>query len=108
MLPDAESRRRPDERELALTGRASVGAALEEDLRRARALLDEAIPAGDAETIAYCAQFLGSVGEMLADADLVAAARAAPASGGAARMAGLLDLRLGRALSGARHHTVFG
>lgn len=100
VLPDAESRRRPDERELALTGRASVGAALEEDLRRARALLDEAIPAGDADTISYCAQFLGSVGEMLADADLVAAARAAPAAGGAARMAGLLDLRLGRARAG--------
>ena len=33
VLPDAASRRRPDERELMLAGRASVGAALQEDLR---------------------------------------------------------------------------
>ena len=45
------------------------GAALDEDMRRARALLAEALPAGDAETVAYCAQFLGSVGEMLGDAE---------------------------------------
>lgn len=100
VLPDAASRRRPDEREVMLTGRASVGAALDEDLRRARALLAEAVPAGDAETIAYCAQFLGSVGEMLGDRDLFAAARGAEAPGGAARLAALLDARLGR--SGAR------
>ena len=96
VLPDAASRRRPDERELMLTGRASVGAALDEDLRRARALLTEAIPAADSETIAYCAQFLGSVGEMLGDRDLFAGARDTGASGGAARLAALLDRRLGR------------
>lgn len=96
VLPDAASRRRPVEREVMLTGRASVGAALDEDLRRARALLAEAVPAGDAETIAYCAQFLGSVGEMLGDRDLFAAARGAEAPGGAARLAALLDGRLGR------------
>ncbi|HVL22092.1 MAG TPA: response regulator, partial [Amaricoccus sp.] len=67
VLPDADSRRGPDARELALTDRASVGSALAEDLRRARSLLAQAIPEGDAETIAYCAQFLGSVGEMLGD-----------------------------------------
>jgi CheY-like chemotaxis protein len=94
VLPDAETRRRPDDRELALAGRASVLAALEDDLRRARALLADAVPAGDAETVAYCAQFLGSVGEMLADAELAAAARAAAAGTGAARLAGLLDRRL--------------
>jgi DNA-binding response OmpR family regulator len=94
VLPDAETRRRPDDRELALAGRASVLAALEDDLRRARALLADAVPAGDAETVAYCAQFLGSVGEMLADAELTAAARAAAAGTGAARLAELLERRL--------------
>ena len=57
----------------------------------------DAVPAGDAETIAYCAQFLGSVGEMLGDRDLHAAARGAETPDGAARVAALLDRRLGRA-----------
>lgn len=96
VLPDAESRRSPDERELALAGRASVAAALEEDLRRARSLLAEAIPTRDSDTIAYCAQFLGSVAEMLGDTDLAAAARTtALAPAGAALMTSLLDRRLG-------------
>ncbi len=95
VLPDAESRRRPDERELALAGRASMRGALEEDLRRARALLAVALPADDAETVAYCAQFLGSVGEMLGDRDLAAAARAAAEPAGAGLLARLLDRRLG-------------
>jgi DNA-binding response OmpR family regulator len=95
VLPDAETRRRPDEREVALEGRASVRAALDEDLRRARALLAEAMPAGDRETVAYCAQFLGSVGEMLGESDLCAAARVAGEPGGALVLAGLLDRRLG-------------
>src|SRR5262245_24685088 len=56
VLPDADTRQRPDERELALTGRASLHAALAEDLRRARSLLTTALSAGDTETIAYCAQ----------------------------------------------------
>ena len=95
MLPDADTRRRPDEREVALAGRASVKAALDEDLRRARRLLAEAMPAGDGETVAYCAQFVGSVGEMLGDRDLRAAARVAGEPGGALLLAGLLDRRLG-------------
>jgi CheY-like chemotaxis protein len=95
VLPDAETRRRPDEREVALEGRASVKAALDEDLRRARRLLAEAMPAGDDDTVAYCAQFLGSVGEMLGDRDLGAAARVAGEPGGALVLAGLLDRRLG-------------
>jgi DNA-binding response OmpR family regulator len=95
VLPDAESRRRPDMRELALEGRASVLAALAEDLRRARSLLAEAMPAGDAETIAYCAQFAGSVGEMLGDAELAEAARGATAPGGEHRLAAVLEHRLG-------------
>ena len=95
VLPDAETRRRPDERALALEGRASVQAALGEDLRRARGLLAEAMPTGDADTIAYCAQFLGSVGEMLGDRDLTSAARVATEPGGALLLAGLLDRRLG-------------
>jgi DNA-binding response OmpR family regulator len=96
VLPDAETRRRPDERELAVAGRASVRAALEEDVRRARALLSEAVAMSDSETIAYCAQFVGSVGEMLGDRELSAAARvAAGGPGGAALLADLLDRRLG-------------
>ena len=93
VLPDADTRRRPDERELMLHGRASVRVALDEDLRRARALLADALKLGDSETVAYCAQFLGSVGEMLGEDDLAAAARARiragrrGAAGGAARSA---------------------
>lgn len=95
VLPDADGRRKPEEREVALGGRASVRVALEEDLRRAQALLAEALPSGDAETVAYCAQFVGSVGEMLEDADLRAAARMAGEPGGGMVLAGLLDRRLG-------------
>ena len=47
------------------------------------------------ETVAYCAQFLGSVGEMLGDRDLAAAARGAAEPGGTLVLAGLLDRRLG-------------
>jgi DNA-binding NarL/FixJ family response regulator len=95
VLPDAETRRRPDERELAPEGRASVQAAFEEDLRRARSLLAEAMPTGDGETVAYCAQFVGSVGEMLGDPELTRAARVATEPGGAPLLAELLDRRLG-------------
>ncbi|HVH03078.1 MAG TPA: response regulator [Amaricoccus sp.] len=95
VLPDADTRRRPDERELALAGRASVQSALDEDLRRARALLADAMPLDDGDTIAYCAQFLGSVGEMLGDRDLVAASRLAVEAGGALLLAAALDRRLG-------------
>lgn len=94
VLPDADSRRRPDERELALAGRASVQSALDEDLRRARALLTDAMPLGDGDTIAYCAQFLGSVGEMLGDRELVAASRLAAEAGGSLLLAAALDRRL--------------
>jgi DNA-binding response OmpR family regulator len=90
VLPDAETRRRPEDAELMLHDRASVRAALDEDLRRARSLLAAALPVDDAETIAYCAQFLRSVGEMLEDAELCAAAR----GGSAAELARLLDRRL--------------
>lgn len=96
VLPDAATRRRPEERDLLLVGRASVRAALEEDLKRARGLMAEAVPAGDRETIGYCAQFVGSVGEMLGDRDLVEAARVAGDAGGARVLAGLLDRRLGQ------------
>ena len=102
VLPDAATRRRPEERELMLSGRASVRAALEEDLRRARALLAEALPAGDAETIGYCAQFLGSVGDMLQDAELAVAARDAVAGGGAGPLAALLARRLDGRRTGQR------
>ena len=64
-------------------------------MRRARALLAEALPAGDLETVAYCAQFLGSVGEMLGDADLVAAARGVARPGGPVILAALVERRLG-------------
>ncbi len=95
VLPDAASRLRPEQREIALKGRASVAAALDEDLRRARSLLTEALGAEDAETIAYCGQFLGSVGEMLDDRSLMrAASDAVAATGGAETLIALLDERL--------------
>ena len=94
VLPDADTRRRPDEREVALDGRASVRTALEEDLRRARALLSEALTADDAETVAYCAQFVGSVGEMLGDRDLSDAARSATGPRGGALLAAALAARI--------------
>ncbi|HRO10603.1 response regulator [Amaricoccus sp.] len=102
VLPDAATRRAPEERELALAGRASVGAALADDMRRARSLLGEALPAGDLDTIAYCAQFLGSVGEMLGDADLVAAARGATRPGGPVILAALVERRLGAGRAGVQ------
>ncbi len=79
VLPDADTRR-PDGRDLEVAGRASVHAAYQDDLRRARSLLAEAVRAGDAETVSYCAQFLGSIAEMLGDADLTRAT-AAPHDG---------------------------
>jgi CheY-like chemotaxis protein len=93
VLPDAETRR-PDGRDLTLAGRASVRAAFEEDLRRALSLLAVAVPGRDAETIAYCAQFLGSVGGMLGDAGLVATS-VVPGDGSALLAA--LGARLGTA-----------
>jgi hypothetical protein len=45
--------------------------------------------------VAYCAQFLRSVGEMLGDLDIAAAAACAAEAGGAERLSGLLDRRLG-------------
>jgi DNA-binding response OmpR family regulator len=98
VLPDAETRLRPDGRELGLAGRASVRAALEEDLRRARSLLADALATADGDTIAYCAQFLGSVGEMLEDRELTAAARAADGRG----LTVLLDRRLAPRARGLR------
>lgn len=75
VLPDADRRRSPDDKHFDLTDRASVQAALVEDMQRAHGLLDEAMIARDEDTIAYCAQFLGSIGQMLGDADLVDMAR---------------------------------
>jgi DNA-binding NarL/FixJ family response regulator len=74
--------------ELPAEAEAALREALEADLRRALALLEAAVPAGDAETVAYCAQFLGALGDDGADAALAEAVRAAeaatPAEGGAA------------------------
>ncbi len=95
VLPDSDTRRKPEERHVALAGRASMMTALDDDLRRARALLTEALPAGDDETVAYCGQFVGSVGEMLGDDELVAAARVAlEGAVGAALLVAQLDDRL--------------
>jgi len=94
VLPDSDTRRAPDERDVALVPRASLRTAFEEDLRRSRALLAEALPAGDAETIAYCAQFVGSVGEMLGDRDLAAAARRAAHPTGGPLLAAALTARI--------------
>jgi CheY-like chemotaxis protein len=96
VLPDAGSRRRPGAGDLTLAGRASMRAAFDADLVRARGLLTEALQAADGDTIAYCAQFLNSVGEMLEDRDLALAARTARNSiSGAQNLAALLDSRLG-------------
>ena len=81
-----------------MTGRASVLRALTEDLRRAQSLLIEAERTEDAETAAYCAQFLGSVGEMLGDGELADAARGAQDAAGAGRLLDLIDRRLGSGL----------
>lgn len=98
VLPDAETRR-PDGRDLTLAGRASVLSAYEEDLRRAHSLLAEAVRAGDIETVGYCAQFIGSVAEMLGDADL--SAQSALPRGGAALLA-LIESRLALSPGGLR------
>lgn len=98
VLPDAETRR-PDGRDLSLNGRASVLAAFDEDLRRARSLLRDAVAAKDAETIAYCAQFVGSVAEMLGDRDL---SRAARAGDGGAGLLDLIEIRIERSVGGMR------
>jgi hypothetical protein len=49
--------------EMRPDGGASLREALEADLRRALGLLEAAVPAGDVDTVAYVAQFLGSMGE---------------------------------------------
>lgn len=103
VLPDAATRRRPDATELDLSGRASVRTALDEDLRRARSLLGDALANADGDTVAYCAQFLGSVGEMLDDAELALAARAAGCQvDGAVRLVDLLTRRLNGRPGGLR------
>lgn len=99
VLPDAESRR-PDGGVLAPQASAAVLAAFEDDLRRAQTLLAAAVPAGDVETVGYCAQFLGSVGEMLCDAELAAVARKADGPDGGERLAKIVEVRLAR--SGGR------
>lgn len=104
VLPDAASRRGPDEqRQLALMDRASMRTAFSEDLTRAKSLLEEAVRTTDDETIAYCAQFVGSVGEMLEDAQLTAAAReAAEAPSNAYVLLNLLTERVGVKRSAVR------
>lgn len=99
VLPDAATRQRPEPGEMTLD-RASIRSALAEDLRRARNLLTEALRARDDETANYCLQFLGSVGEMLADAELADTARAGWGATGSTGVLSLLDRRLSAA--GAR------
>ena len=84
VLPDADTRRGPTSASWRSTGGASVGAALEEDLRRARALLAEALPAGDRETVAYCAQFLGRSARCSATPTSAARTAAEPGEGSGA------------------------
>jgi hypothetical protein len=57
------------------------------------------VRADDAETIAYCAQFVGSVAEMLGDADL---SRAARAGDGGVRLLDLIETRIERSVGGVR------
>jgi CheY-like chemotaxis protein len=94
VLPDAAGRQGPRAGDLSLDGRASMRAAFDADLRRARDLLGEAVARADRETIAYCAQFVGSVGEMIADPELAAAARAAGTGVGAGELMTRLDDRI--------------
>jgi CheY-like chemotaxis protein len=78
--------------DFATEAAASVRAALEADLGRALALLEAAVPEGDAETVAYVAQFLGSMGVAGAEAARLAAgdgSREEAALGGAAMIAEL-------------------
>ena len=85
--------------DLAIDAEATVRAALEADLRRALDLLERAVAEDDSETIAYCAQFLGSLGDEEANAALGAAAReaaSAPASEAAAGLIACLRRRLDR------------
>ncbi len=84
VLPDATRRRSPDDRHFDLSDRASVQAALMEDMQRAYSLLNEAMQAADEDTIAYCTQFLGSIGEMLGDDALTEMARSVLEDTGAA------------------------
>ncbi|PZQ49301.1 MAG: response regulator [Rhodovulum sulfidophilum] len=102
ILPDAAGRPDGAAGDPPFGGRASTRAAFDADLRRAQRLLAEALLRADRETIAYCAQFVGSVGEMIADPALSAAARAAarPGSDAAELMARLGD-RVGTAAGGA-------
>ncbi len=92
VLPDGETRR-PDGRDLALAGRASVLSAYEEDLCRARSLLVDAVRMEDAETVAYCAQFLRSVAAVLGDEGLAAVA-ADPGAG--APLLAAIEARMAR------------
>lgn len=93
VLPDADRRRAAEERVFDVTDRASLRVAYSDDLARARSLLEEACRSQDSETIAYCAQFLGSVGEMLNDQRLSEIARETAEAPELA--AGLLDLLVG-------------
>lgn len=107
VLPDADTRRGPDQlRNLELMDRASMRTAFSEDLLRARALLDEALKIRDGETIAYCAQFVHSVGEMLEDAPLEAAALQAAETPTSANA--LLDLLASRLSDGRGGSTMQG
>jgi CheY-like chemotaxis protein len=92
LLPDRGAAAAPGA-PLSAEAEAALREAMEADLRRALALLETAVPAGDAETIAYCAQFLGALGDDGAEVALAEAARAAraatPAEGGDALIASL-------------------
>jgi CheY-like chemotaxis protein len=91
--------------DLCIDGEATVKAALEADLRRALELLEAAAPAGDRETIAYCAQFVGSLADDGAEAGLGEAARCAEAGdskeGAQALMAALRRRLADAAMRGA-------
>lgn len=102
VLPDSDTRRGPDDqRKLELMDRASMKAAFSEDLVRAKSLLYEALKLRDGETIAYCAQFVHSVGEMLEDSPLEMAARdAADTPANAAYLLEVLSTRLSTGGSG--------
>ncbi len=84
VLSDADSRIGPDQRSVDFSDRSSMRIAFIEDMLRAQTLLNEAMKENDAETIAYCSQFLVSIGEMLDDQELARTARAAVSDAGSA------------------------
>jgi CheY-like chemotaxis protein len=100
LLPDRADEQ-PSGAELGPEAATALLNAYEADLRRAHAMLVEAEANGDLETIAYCAQFLGSVSGTYGDGAVALAARGLAAGPGLGPvdpvdLVALIDLLRGR------------